>query len=80
MVTEDGITKTTFVSREAEFIPFSSVISIHSHRVPGMQGKAGQISRGYFESVLVLEDDKKLLISPDIFENYHEIIEAIRNR
>ena len=44
-----------------------------------MSGKAGQITSGYFESMVILKNGKKILISPDSFENYQEIIACIRS-
>ena len=79
IVSEKGIIKTSFISNEKEFIPFSSIANIQLTRVNGYStSDAGQITTGYFESLITLKNNKKLIISPDYFENYQEIIKAIK--
>jgi hypothetical protein len=80
IVLENGIQKTTLASHSIEFIPFSSMLNIRTERVPGSYSDAGQISTGYFESIIFLENGKELLISPDQYENYYEIVIAIRDK
>ncbi len=41
--------------------------------------KSGPVSDGYHFSALNLRDGKQEIISPDHFENYNEIIQAIRS-
>ncbi|MFH6963029.1 hypothetical protein ACHRVK_11580 [Flavobacterium plurextorum] len=79
IVSEEGITKINFLTKKANFIPYSLVANLDTMRVQGMSGKAGQITSGYFESMVILKDGKKILISPDSFENYQEIIASIRS-
>ena len=43
-----------------------------------MSTETGKITMGYFESILILNTNKKILISPDNFENYNEIIKTIK--
>lgn len=79
-VSEKGIERTTLASSKIEFIPFSSILRVQTERVQGSYSRAGQISTGYFESKLYLENGEELLISPDHFENYQELIVAIREK
>lgn len=78
IVSDKGIKKISLISREEEFISFSSIENIRTVRVQGMYSDAGQITEGYYESEIFLKDKKKLLITPDHFENYQEIIGAIK--
>jgi len=77
-VTKKGIKRKTLTSKKVEFIPYSSVSKVQTERIQGSYSDAGQITTGYFESTVFLEDRTELLISPDHFENYQEIIIAIR--
>jgi len=79
-VLENGLQKTTLVSNKAEFIPFSSMVNIKTERISGSYSDAGQITTGYFESTVFLEDGTELLLSPDQYENYKEIVVAIRQK
>ncbi len=79
-VLKTGIKKTTLASHKEEFIPFSSMLNIKTERIQGSYSDAGQITKGYFESTIFLENGKELLISPDQYENYLEIVVAIRNK
>jgi hypothetical protein len=78
IISEEGITKINFISNKANFIPYTSIVNVQTRRIQGMYGEGGQITTGYFESILFLENGKKILISPDYFENYQEIIAKIR--
>ncbi|WP_337964770.1 hypothetical protein [uncultured Flavobacterium sp.] len=77
-VTKKGIKRKTLTSKKVEFIPYSSVLKVQTERIQGSYSDAGQITTGYFESTVFLEDGTELLISPDHFENYQKIIIAIR--
>jgi len=79
IVLEDGLQKTTLVSGKVEFIPFSSIVNIQTERVQGSYSDGGQITTGYFESTILLENGKELFINPD-YDNYLEIVVAIRNK
>ncbi|WP_146194592.1 hypothetical protein [Flavobacterium crocinum] len=78
-ITEKGIKRTTLASSKVDFIPFSSITKVQTKRIQGSYTKAGQITTGYFESTVYLENGEELLISPDHFENYPELIVAIRD-
>lgn len=79
-VLEKGLERTTLASSKVEFIPFSSVLRVQTKRVEGSFSDAGQITTGYFESMVYLENGKEILISPDHFENYQELIVNIRDK
>lgn len=79
-VSEKGITTTTLVSHKVEFIPYSSIVKVQTERVSGSDSDGGQITTGYFESTVFLENGKELLISPDYFDNYPQLIVAIRSK
>ena len=79
IISENGIIKISFISGERELIPFSSIINIIMQRVDGLStSDAGQITTGYYESLITLKNNRKLTISPDHFENYEELIRAIK--
>lgn len=80
IVSDKGIRKISIISGIEEFIPFSSIENIQRQRIQGMSNMTGQITDGYYETLINLRNKKKLLITPDHFENYQEIIKAIRNR
>lgn len=79
IVLEDGLQKTTLVSGKIEFIPFSSIVNIQTERIQGSYSDAGQITTGYFESTILLENGTELFINPD-YDNYMEIVVAIRHK
>ncbi|WP_426485925.1 hypothetical protein [Flavobacterium sp. 2] len=79
-VTQKGIKRKTLASNKEDFIPYTSILKVETVRIQGSYTKAGQITTGYFESTVFLKDGTELLISPDHFENYREIIVAIRSK
>jgi len=79
IVLEDGLQKTTLVSGKVEFITFSSIVNIQTERVQGSYSDGGQITTGYFESTILLENGKELFINPD-YDNHLEIVVAVRNK
>jgi len=79
IISEKGITKTSLLSDKKEFIDFSEIVSVNLNRVDGLQTRAGYISEGYYESIVLLKNNKELLVSPDHFENYIELAGLIKN-
>jgi ABC-type transport system involved in multi-copper enzyme maturation permease subunit len=79
VVLEDGLQKITLLSGKVEFIPFSSIVNIQTERIQGSYSDAGQITTGYFESTILLENGTELFINPD-YDNYMEIVVAIRHK
>ncbi|MBZ4034491.1 hypothetical protein K6T82_06920 [Flavobacterium sp. 17A] len=80
IVSEKGIKRTTLASSKVEFIAYSSILRVEIARIQGSYSRGGQISTGYFESTIYLENGEEILISPDHFENYPELIVAIRDK
>lgn len=78
VVVEIGIFKTSILNNKTEFILYKEIKTVHSEKVQGSSTEAGQITLGYFESVLITYSNQKILISPDNFENYNEIMQAIK--
>lgn len=78
IVLEDGLQKTTLLSGKVEFIPFSSIVNIQTERISGSDSDGGQITTGYFESTILLENGTELCIDPD-YDNYLEIVVAVRH-
>lgn len=79
IVTDQGIEKVVLISGRKQCIPFTSITSLKKQKIT-MQGKAGQITNGYTISILELENNKTLVISPDIFENYNDIMVVIKSK
>lgn len=80
-VTDSEIEMVSWFSAKKIIVPFSCFNQIRTYRQSGYStSKAGQISNGYFESEIEYDNNKKLIVSPDIFENYNEVIGAIRER
>jgi hypothetical protein len=77
IISEKGITKISFLSDKREFIDFSEIVTVNLNQVDGLQTRAGYISEGYYESVILLKNKKELLVSPDYFENYRELVVAM---
>ena len=77
-VAENGIYKISIFLNKAEFIPYKEIKTVRSEKVQGSSTDAGEITLGYFESVLITNKNQKILISPDNFENYNEIMKAIK--
>ena len=78
IVTDKGIEKILLISGRKRYIPFTDIIGIKKRKITA-QGKAGQLTNGYILSILQLVNDKTLIISPDNFENYNEIMLAIKS-
>lgn len=80
IVSEKGIKKTTLASSKIDFIAYSSILRVQTERIQGSYSRGGQITTGYFESIIYFENGEEMLISPDHFENYQELIVAIRDK
>ena len=77
-VVKNGILKIPLLNNENEIILFTDIKDVRLEKVDGMSSETGEITMGYFESILILNTNKKILISPDHFENYNEIIKTIK--
>lgn len=79
IVTDQGIEKILLISGQKQCIPFTNITGLKKRKIT-MQGKAGQLTNGYSISILQLENNKTLIISPDIFENYNDIMVVIKSK
>lgn len=79
VISDSGITKILLVSGKYEVIPFTDIVSVKLNHVEGLESDAGQISMGYYESIITLTNNNELLITPDYFENYRELIHALNH-
>lgn len=78
IITEEGIEKCFLISKRKEYIVFKDIISIKKER-SRMRTKSGELTDGYTVSILQLVNKKILVISPDNFENYNDIMLAIKS-
>lgn len=76
-ITDSGIEKITIVNKRIEFILFNSITSFQKEIITPKNTR-GQIADRYDVYILKFEN-KKLIISPNDFENYDEIIETIKS-
>ena len=77
-IVENGIYKTSIFSKKSQFVSYKEIEKVSLEKVQGLSTDAGEISLGYFESVLITYKNQKIVISPDHFENYNEIMKAIK--
>ncbi len=80
VISENGIEKTSIITKRTEHIPFKLISSIQQQRVKYRNTKGVKISEGHSISILKFENGKSLIISPDTFENYQEIMSAINRK
>lgn len=77
-ITEKGIDKVFIFSNQKEHISFNSILSIEQERTR-IKSSRGYVTDGYFYNILELKNGESLLISPDRFENYNDLITAVRD-
>lgn len=75
-VSENGIKITFLITKRKKYIPFNSITSIEKEKVT-LRNAQGNITDGYYISILNFENDS-LIISPDSFENYEELMIEIK--
>ena len=76
-ITETGIEKINLINRKKEYFPFNMISSIQLEKVSYRNSKS-QISDGHHLSILIFKNGIDMVISPDHFENYSEIISEIK--
>lgn len=76
-ILEKGIEKTSLIFRSKQYIPYSSILSVDRQKTRQRDTRGINLTDGYHFSILKFANDGSLLISPDSFENYSEIMEAI---
>ena len=77
-VLENKLEIYSFFGKKTEIF-FSDITKIETQKFV-QSSKAGNITDGYHYSILILKNGKWIAISTDEFENYNEIMAAIRNR
>lgn len=60
-------------------VSFNEIKSIERHKIV-QWSDAGQITDGYHLSEIILSNQLSIIISPDKFENYSELISEIKNK
>lgn len=78
IITEKGIEKTLIVTGQKQFIPFETINFVKKGKIK-LRNRGGDISDGFHFSTLVFDNNKSLIISPDHFENYKDIMFAIES-
>jgi hypothetical protein len=78
-IEENGIEKTSLLFRTKHSFTFDSVLSIERQKTIQRNTRGVNISDGYHISVLKFKTGKSLIISPDSFENYEELMFAIKS-
>lgn len=79
IITDQGIVKISIISGRKREIPFSSIVNLKKQKIR-MQTKSGHLTDGYTLSILTLDNNSRLIISPDDFTNYNEIMTAIKSK
>ncbi len=77
-VLEDKMEIYSFFGKKTEIF-FSEITRIETEKVV-RTSKGGYITDGFHYSILILKNGKRIDISPDEFENYSEMMAAIKNR
>jgi hypothetical protein len=78
-IMEKGIEKTSLIFRTKQYIPYSTILSIDRQKTRTRDTRGINLTDGYHFSILKYENNRRLIISPDCFENYMEIVEAIKS-
>lgn len=77
-VTEKEVTFKYLFFNNRKVIQYEDIINTKRVKVQ-MMVKAGPVSDGYHSTILNLTDGKQEIISPDLYENYMDIVMAIRS-
>ncbi len=80
VITENGIEKTSLITRRKQIIPFKIISNIKQQKVRYRNTRGINISDGHSISILKFENGKSLIISPDNFENYQKIMSVINKK
>lgn len=79
IIKKDKMIIFSYFSMKKVTIQFSDIDSIERKRIVH-QSKGIQISDGYYESKIILNNGKCYVISPDRFANYKEMISIISSK
>jgi len=78
-ITESGIEKTYLITRQKKFIPFQSIEEIEQEKAR-YRNTRSYVTNGHFLSILKFKDGNSLVISPDYFENYLDLMLVIKGK
>lgn len=79
-IIENGIEKTNVVTGQKQLIPFEKIQFIKNEKIKMRNRGGADISDGFHFSTIILENKQSFIVSPDHFENYKDLIIAIRSR
>ena len=74
----DKLEMLSFFGKKTEIF-FSDITKIEAEKSVQTAG-GGNITDGYYYSILIVKNGERLVFSPDEFENYNEIMAAIISR
>lgn len=77
-ITETGIEKTMVITGKKKFIPFETINIIKKEKIKLQNRGGAAISDGFYFSTLILDNKEKIIISPDHYENYKDLMSAIK--
>ena len=77
-ISNEEIVTTNLITKFEKSIPLSSITKIEKEKVR-FRNSRGNISDGHFISIIKFSNNK-LVISPDSFENYEELINYIKHK
>ena len=77
-VSENGIEITFLITKKKKYIPFNIISSIEKEKVT-LRNAHGNITDGFYISILKF-DNESLIISPDSFENYEDLMKEIKTK
>lgn len=75
-LSEEKITLKFLISRKKVDIMYKDIISTESHHQK-YSGKSFNLTKGYFIREYHLADGRILMLSPDTFENYEDLVNTI---
>lgn len=76
-VLENGIELQMLLSRQKHFTPFDAIHCLEYEKVR-YRNRQGHVSDGHKMCYLKFKNGERFLISPDTFENYEELLSAIK--
>ena len=77
---EKHITKTYFISKKKEVIPYDLIKSLKTKRINPTYDEGVQVSDGYYDYEFELKNGTVLYVTPFYFDNYMELIKSINER
>ena len=78
-IMEKGIEINLLLLNKKHFILYSTILSVDRQKTRTRDTRGINLTDGFHFSVLKYDTNKRLIISSDYFENYTEIVRAIKN-